>query len=260
MSDTVRIAAIGDLHCTRKSQGAYAEVFRQVSEDADVLVLCGDLTDFGLPEEAHILAEELRAGLRVPAVAVLGNHDYESGHEKEVHDILLAAGVTVLDGDACEVEGIGFAGVKGFCGGFGDRSIEAWGEQCLKQFVQETVHEALKLESALARLHCETRVAVLHYAPIEATVRGEPLEIYPFLGSRRLEEPLQRFPVAAVFHGHCHYGSLEGTTAHGAPVYNVAMPLLRRARPGVPAFRLVEVDRNGAQRTDRAGEAHVQTL
>jgi Icc-related predicted phosphoesterase len=242
-SDSVRIAALGDLHCTRKSQGAYRNLFHQVSNEADVLVLCGDLTDYGLPEEAQILASEIRTCVSIPVVAVLGNHDYESNHQQQVHDILLEAGVMVLDGDACEVAGVGFAGVKGFCGGFGDRAVEAWGEQVLKHFVQETAHEALKLEAALARLQCPTRVAVLHYAPIEDTVRGEPLEIYPFLGSRRLEEPLNRFGVAVVLHGHCHHGSLEGQTATGTPVYNCALPLLKRARPEAPPFRMITLPR-----------------
>jgi Icc-related predicted phosphoesterase len=249
----IRVAAVGDLHCTRKSQGAYQQLFRKMSRDADVLVLCGDLTDYGLPEEAQILASELGHGLTIPAVAVLGNHDHESDHMSEMRNILLAAGVTVLDGDACEIEGVGFAGVKGFCGGFGDHAVAAWGEHTLKVFVQEAAHEALKLEEALTRLSCPTRLAVLHYAPIEATVAGEAREIYPFLGSRRLEEAIDRAgAVAAAFHGHCHSGSLEGKTAGGVPVYNVAMPLLRKMMPGQPPYRMITLPRGEERRQTTA--------
>jgi Icc-related predicted phosphoesterase len=241
--EDVRIAAVGDLHCARTSQGALERTFAAIEEAADVLVLCGDLTDYGLPEEAEILAAQLKKAITIPTVAVLGNHDFESRREKDVHDLLLAAGVIVLDGDACEVEGIGFAGVKGFGGGFGDRAVEAWGEPVLKAFVGETIQEALKLESALARLTAKTKVVVLHYAPIEATVQGEPTAIHPFLGSRRLEEPINRMRVDLVLHGHCHHGSLEGVTSTGIPVYNVAMPLLRRQRPGEPPFRVFTLPR-----------------
>jgi Icc-related predicted phosphoesterase len=237
---TVRLAAMGDLHCTKSSQGSFQPLFSEVAASADVLVLCGDLTDYGLPDEAHILATELAAA-RLPIVAVLGNHDYESGQQDEVKQILCDAGITVLDGDACEIDGIGFAGAKGFCGGFGQRALEPWGEQSVKRFVHEAVEEALKLESALARLRTDQRVALLHYSPIQATVEGEPAEIFPFVGSSRLEEPLNRFPVAAVFHGHAHHGSPEGRTSGGVPVYNVSVPLLRRAFPGQPPFRLLEI-------------------
>jgi Icc-related predicted phosphoesterase len=147
----------------------------------------------------------------------------------------------VLDGDAHEVAGIGFAGVKGFAGGFGPRALGPWGEPAIKSFVHEAVNEALKLEAALARLRTPHRIAVLHYAPIMATVSGEPPEIYPFLGSSRLEDPLNRYPVSAVFHGHAHRGSLEGRTREGSPVYNVAMPLLVQAFPGHPPIRIVEL-------------------
>ena len=237
----VRLAAVGDLHCTRRSEGAYTSLFHRISDEADVALLCGDLTDYGLPEEAQILAHEIQAGLSIPSVAVLGNHDHESGKQEKVRQILLNAGVMVLDGDACEVKGIGFAGVKGFCGGFGKHSVEAWGEQILKQFVQATINEQMRLDKALARLASPVKVVLLHYAPIEETVRGEPPEIYPFLGSRRLEEGLARHHITAVFHGHAHHGSPEGRLANGTPVYNVAMPLLRRlAQPPGP-FRLLEV-------------------
>jgi Icc-related predicted phosphoesterase len=155
----VRVAAVADIHCTRVSQGALQPLFRQVNESADVLLICGDLTDYGLPEEARVVAEEVSAALKIPVVAVLGNHDYETGAHHEIHHILSAVGVTVLDGDACEIAGIGFAGVKGFGGGFGGRSLQPWGEEAVKHFVRETVEEALKLESALARLETAARIA-----------------------------------------------------------------------------------------------------
>jgi Icc-related predicted phosphoesterase len=168
---------------------------------ADVLVLCGDFTDYGLPEEARILARELNTAVKIPVIAVLGNHDFEAGRQHEIREILVDAGVTVLDGEATEIEGVGFAGVKGFCGGFGRGALGPWGEHVIKQFVQESVDEALKLEAALARLRTPQRIAVLHYAPIRATVEGEPPEIFPYLGSSRLEEPINRYRVTAVFMG-----------------------------------------------------------
>ncbi|MFL5580021.1 MAG: metallophosphoesterase [Gemmatimonadaceae bacterium] len=236
----VRVAAVSDVHYGKGSQGALLPLFTQVAEHADVLVICGDLTDYGLPEEARLLAKDL-ATVRVPTLCVLGNHDYESGQQDEVAKILTDAGVTMLDGEAQEVLGVGFAGAKGFAGGFGRGVLGAWGETVIKQFVHEAVEEALKLESALARLRTAQRIAVLHYSPIRATVEGEPLEIFPYLGCSRLEEPLGRFPVTAVFHGHAHNGSPEGRTAGGIPVYNVAMPLLRKLQPDRLPFRVIEV-------------------
>jgi Icc-related predicted phosphoesterase len=174
-------------------------------------------------------------------VAVLGNHDFESGKQNEVRAILSEAGVVVLDGDTHEVGEVGFVGVKGFCGGFGRRTLEPWGEPMIKEFVREALNEGIKLESGLARLRTTHRVALLHYSPIESTVVGEPLEIYPFLGSSRLEEPLNRYAVAVAFHGHAHRGALEGRTREGIPVYNVAAPLLRRTTPDAPPFRIVAI-------------------
>lgn len=237
----VRIAAMSDVHCTKSSQGVLQPLFTQVAEQADVLVLCGDLTDYGLSEEAKVLAREL-SGERIPVIAVLGNHDFESGQESEVRAILTDAGVHVLDGESYEVLGVGFAGTKGFAGGFGAATLGAWGESTIKQFVNEAVHEALKLETALARLRTTPRVALLHYAPIRATVVGESLEIFPFLGCGRLEEPMARYPVAAAIHGHAHNGTMEGATAAGAPVYNVAMPLLLKHAPDKLPARFIEVE------------------
>jgi Icc-related predicted phosphoesterase len=238
---TVRLAAMSDMHIGKTAQGTLAPMFAQVSERADMLVMCGDLTDYGLPEEARVLAREINTALRVPCVTVLGNHDFEAGKADEVRQILVDAGVTVLDGDSCELHGVGFAGVKGFCGGFGRGALGPWGEEIIKIFVREAVNEAFKLESALARLRSPHRVALLHYSPIRATVEGEPLEIFPYLGSSRLEEPLARYPVTAVLHGHAHNGALEGRTASGIPVYNVAMPLLKKCWPEQPPFRVIEI-------------------
>jgi Icc-related predicted phosphoesterase len=237
----VRIAAVGDLHCTKTSQGKIAPLIAHLAERADVLLLAGDLTDYGLPEEAHVLARELSAA-KVPTVAVLGNHDFESGKQAEVKRILEEGGTTVLDGDSCEVEGVGFAGVKGFAGGFGERALGPWGEDAIKRFVQEAVDESLKLEAALARLRTPIRIALLHYSPSEDTVQGEPPPIFPFLGCSRLAEPIDRYHVRAVFHGHAHHGSPEGRTKAGIPVYNVSLPLLRRhgAEGGTPV-RIVDV-------------------
>lgn len=237
----LRIAAIGDIHVSKSSQGVFHNLFAQISSTADVLVLCGDFTDYGLPEEARILARELTTSVNIPVVAVLGNHDYESGAEAEIRQILTDAGVAVLDGEATEVHGVGFAGVKGFGGGFGRGALGPWGERAIKSFVQEAVDEALKLESALARLRTTHRIALLHYSPVRATVEGEPPEIFSYLGSSRLEEPINRYRVSAVFHGHAHRGSAEGRTASGVPVYNVAMPLLARLNPDRPPYLIVEL-------------------
>jgi Icc-related predicted phosphoesterase len=236
----IRFAAVGDVHCKKDSAGTLRGFFAQASEAADALLLCGDLTDYGTPEEAQVLADELSV-VSVPIVAVLGNHDHESGTPDVVSKILAGVGVKVLDGEACELHGVGIAGAKGFAGGFGRGSLGPWGEPAIKQFVNEAIQEALKLESALAKLRTPRRIAMLHYAPIAGTVQGEPAEIYPFLGSSRLEDPLVRYPVNAVVHGHAHRGTPEGRTVNGVPVYNVAKPLLQRAYPDQPPFRLLEI-------------------
>ena len=237
---SVRVAALGDLHCTRMSAGRFQPLFTQISEAADMVLLAGDLTDTGQPEEARVLAREMTA-LRVPGVAVLGNHDFESGRQEEVSHILADSGLNMLDGEACEVNGIGIAGVKGFAGGFGTAALGPWGEPTIKQFVHEAVNEALKLEASLARLRSKQQIVLLHYSPVRQTVEGEPLEIYPFVGSSRLEEPISRFPVSLVVHGHAHRGRHEGRTKSDVPVYNVSLPLLTRMFPGRPPFLVLEV-------------------
>ncbi len=242
----VRIAAVGDIHCGKHSQGAFQPLFASIAEHADILLLCGDLTDYGLPEEARILAHELTIAARMPVIAVLGNHDFESGKTAEITSILCDAGVTMLDGESCEFAGIGFAGAKGFAGGFDRGTLGSWGEEAIKIFVREAVNEALKLETALARLRTRHRIALLHYSPIRATVEGEPVEIFPFLGCSRLEEPLTRYQVTAVVHGHAHHGSPEGRAQGNIPVYNVSLPLLRARYPDRPPFRLIEIRREGS--------------
>lgn len=242
--ETVRIAAVSDIHYGKTSQGSLQPLFARIAEQADILVLCGDLTDYGLPEEAQILAKDLSV-LKIPIVAVLGNHDHESGQQDEVTRILTEAGVTLLDGDSCEFHGVGFAGTKGFGGGFGRATLGFWGEAEIKQFVQAGLDEALKLEKALARLRTEHRIAVLHYAPVQATVEGEPPVIFPWLGSSRLEEPLTRYPVDAVFHGHAHGGSPEGQTSNGIPVYNVSLSLLQKHCSDELPVRLMELPSAG---------------
>jgi Icc-related predicted phosphoesterase len=217
----LRVAAIGDLHVTENHSSPYRELFGEISREADVLVLTGDLTDLGRPREAEILAEDLRA-CSIPIVGVLGNHDYECGHVDDVKAIIKGAGVHLLDGSSHEIEGVGFVGVKGFAGGFGRRMLGAFGEGAIKAFVSESVSEAMRLENAMRAVRSKRALVVLHYAPIAETIEGEPLEIFPFLGSSRLAETIDRFQVSAVVHGHAHRGKYEGRTPAGAPVYNVA--------------------------------------
>jgi Icc-related predicted phosphoesterase len=225
---SVRVAAIGDLHVGENHVQPYRELFARVSQEADVLVLCGDLTNFGKTPEAEILAEDLLA-CTIPVVGVLGNHDYECGQHQEVARILHQAGMKVLDGEAYEIEGVGFAGCKGFIGGYGRYMLSAFGEPEIKAFVQAAVDENLKLESSLRMLRNERIVVVTHYSPVRETVEGEPPEIFPFLGSARMGETIDRFDgVKCAVHGHAHRGAYEGRTPRGVPVYNVAKPVLNR--------------------------------
>ncbi len=235
----IRLAAIGDLHVTENNENRYREVFAQIAEDADILALTGDLTNFGKIREAEILAEDLRA-CAIPIVAVLGNHDYECGHPEEVARILHSAGVTMLGEQAVEIEGVGFAGVKGFVGGFGRGELGAFGEPAIKEFVDVALDEARKLENALRSLKTDRVVAVLHYSPVVDTVEGEPLEIYPFLGCSRLADAIDRFDnVAAVVHGHAHRGRHDGRTPRGTPVYNCAQMVVEEVH-GRP-YALLEI-------------------
>lgn len=246
---TIRIAAIGDLHYRTGTDGRFRTAIGEISDAADILLLCGDTIDYGLPDEARLLMKDIsEAAKRITIIAVLGNHEFESGKIDEVIQIMKGGGITILDGEAVEVQGVGFAGVKGFPGGFGSRMLAPWGEASIKHFVHEAVEEALKLESALARLRTPSRIALMHYSPILGTVLGEPPEIYAFLGCSRLEEPLNRYPVAAVFHGHAHNGTHEGKTSSGIPVYNVAMKLMDKTFPGKPPCKIIELPAGAEQR------------
>lgn len=233
---TLRIAALGDMHFDGAQHGALRELFAEIDRAADVLALCGDLTTHGRPEQMKAFVDEL-AGVEIPILTVLGNHDYESGAEEEVTRILCDAGVTVLDGTHTVIEGIGFAGTKGFAGGFGRGALGPFGEQLIKDFVNAAVEEALKIEKALHQLDTPSKVVLLHYAPIEDTIRGEPETIFPFLGSSRLLQPLDTLGATVVFHGHAHHGTAEGRTPGGIPVFNVAAQVLTQAGMN---FRLFE--------------------
>ena len=228
----VRIAAVGDIHVRESERGKWSEYFKEVSQQADILVICGDLTDTGDEGEAQLLSEELRS-CTIPVVGVLGNHDFEKGRHKLIRQMVQNENVHILDGEAIVIKGVGFAGVKGFGGGFDNHMLSMFGEGAMKAFVQEAVDEALRLDRALARLDQENesikKIAVLHYSPIKETVIGEPEAIFPFLGSSRLAEPLSRRQVVAAFHGHAHIGTLEGQTNAGVKVYNVAKPILQKA-------------------------------
>ena len=237
----LRIAATADVHYGKHSKGKMQELFTTASREADVLLICGDLTDYGLPEEAELLAADIRSYLRIPVLAVLGNHDFESAQQDAVTKVMDEAGVEMLDGESIEIDGVGFAGVCGFGGGFGRRMLNAWGEPLIKTFVQEAIDQALRLEQALAKLSTDRRIVLLHYSPVRATVEGEPPEIFPWLGSTRLEEPINRFRVSACFHGHAHNGTAEGATATNIPVFNVSVPLLQNGAPQKQPFRLFEI-------------------
>ena len=237
--DTMTVAAIGDLHVTEDSVAPYRELFSEISREADVLLLCGDLTNFAKTSEAEILAEDIRT-CTIPVLGVLGNHDYECGQPENVAKILHEGGMKVLDEQAVEIDGVGFAGVKGFMGGFGRGELAPFGEPIAKAFVDEALNEARKLENGLRTLRTERSVAVLHYSPVVETLEGEPLEIFQYLGSARLADAIDRFDhVKAVVHGHAHHGKYEGRTMRGVPVYNVAQFVLKPllGRP----YALIEV-------------------
>jgi Icc-related predicted phosphoesterase len=223
----MRIAAVGDLHCRADTRKTIREVLQGVDDEADVLLLAGDLTDHGTPEEADWLVEEL-SQFKITKSAVLGNHDFETGHEAEVCQKLSAAGVHMLDGTPWEHDDLGVAGIKGFAGGFEHAQLQRFGEAPLKQFVDACIAEELKLENALFQLRTRVRIALLHYSPCRPTLEGEPLEILPFLGATRLGSPLDQLRPNVAFHGHAHRGTLRGATRGGVPVYNVALPVLRR--------------------------------
>lgn len=235
----MRIAATADIHFSPQSYDRIREPLSRVREDADVLVIAGDLTNYGKAEEMHSLLNAL-VRLRIPIIAVLGNHDYESGQEQELMKMMTTEGIKVLDGSSYERDGVGFAGTKGFIGGFGRGVLTAFGEREIKAFVQASIDETMKLERALSMLRTEKIVIVTHYAPISETVRGEPAEIWPYLGSSRLAEVIDRHGAALAVHGHAHHGQPDGKTTAGVPVHNVALSLLLAQKPPCP-YRVFEV-------------------
>lgn len=232
-TSSVRIAAVADLHCRLGRKDNFQRLVKAVNEQSvDLVLLGGDLTDHGRPEEAELLADSL-GDLRAPIVAVLGNHDLDSGRRDEVVSILSEGGILVLDGDRYKLKGglVGVAGVKGFAGGFGRSSLQPFGEEAIKAFVMETINESLALEGALSRVDAVLKLALTHYAPTSETCQGEAPEITPFLGSSKLGEAIDAQEVTAAFHGHAHMGRLRGATPDGRPVFNVALPVLRRIHP-----------------------------
>ena len=235
-SGVLRVAAVGDFHCGVADVGLFREIFMEASVQADVLVLAGDMTRRGDLTEFKVVAGEL-ADVKIPVVGVLGNHDYESNQMAEGSAELMSRGIHILDGDGFQLtEQVGFAGVKGFMGGFGRGTLTSFGEPETKAFVGATLTQVQALELALRRLATPVRIVVTHYAPILATVLGEPEIIYPYLGTDRLAEPLDRYGCTVAFHGHAHSGTLTGRTTGGVPVFNVSLPLLRREDPSRSFF------------------------
>ena len=235
----MRIAATADLHFSPQSYAKLKDQFERVRDEADVLVLAGDLTNYGQPNEMEPLLNVL-VRLRLPTIVVLGNHDYESGLEEELSRMMVNGGIKVLDGTAYERDGIGFAGTKGFVGGFGRGMLTAFGERQIKDFVRASIDEALKLERAMSQLRATKRVVVVHYSPIAETVQGEAPEIFPFMGTSRLAEVIDRHGADLVVHGHAHHGKIDGRTPAGVPVHNVAISLLQAQQPSV-VYRIFDV-------------------
>jgi Icc-related predicted phosphoesterase len=235
----MRIAATADIHFTPQSYDRLREPLSHVREEADVLVIAGDLTNYGRQDEMHSLLNAL-VRLRVPIVAVLGNHDYESGQEQELMNLMTTEGIKVLDGSSYERDSVGFAGAKGFLGGFGRGVLTAFGEKEVKAFVQAGIDETMKLERSLSMLRTQKTVIVTHYAPIAETVQGEPTEIWPYLGSSRLSDVIDRHGASLAIHGHAHHGKADGKTTGGVPVSNVSLPLLLAQEPP-RAYRLFDV-------------------
>ena len=235
----MRLAATADLHFAPQSATILREQFAKVRDEADLLIVAGDLTNYGRPEEMEPLLNTI-VRLRIPTVAVLGNHDYESEQQVELMRMMTSEGIKVLDGSAYERDGVGFAGTKGFVGGFGRGALTAFGESEIKTFVRASIDEALKLERAMSQLRTAKRIVVLHYSPIAGTIEGEAPEIFPFLGSSRLAEVIDRHGADLVIHGHAHNGKLDGRTPGGIPVHNVAITLLQSQQPPV-AYRVFDV-------------------
>lgn len=222
----MRIAAVADIHLRRENQIENTRRFAAVNDLADVLVIAGDLTNHGLPDEMHACLSVME-NVRIPVVAVLGNHDFECGHQDELAGMLRVAGIHLLDGQCFEVEHVGFAGTKGFCGGFAPYELMPFGEGGIKNFVEISEREAVKLDYGLAQLHTPVKIAITHYAPVKETVAGEPEPIFPFLGSSRLERAIDRHKPALALHGHAHKGTFSAETKAGVRICNVALHVLK---------------------------------
>ena len=235
----MRIAALADIHYSPPSYDRIRDAMGRVRDEADVLVLAGDLTNYGKPAEMESLLNAL-VRVRIPTVAVLGNHDFESGQEAELMRLMTSEGVKVLDGTAYERDEVGFAGTKGFPGGFGRGVLTAFGEREVKAFVQAAIDECLKLERALMQVRTEKIVVVMHYSPIAATVQGELPEIFPYLGTSRLAEVVDRHGANLVLHGHAHHGAPDGRTTAGVAVHNVALALNLRQDSAKP-YRIFDL-------------------
>jgi len=223
----MKLAAVADIHLAERDRESDIRQFSMVNELADALVIAGDFTNHGMPEEMRVCLNVLEH-VRVPIIAVLGNHDHESGHQDELAGMLRLAGVHLLDGHCFESDNVGFAGTKGFCGGFAPHELLPFGEQGIKTFVEIAEREAVKLDYGLAQIQADIKVSITHYAPILETIIGEPEPIFPFLGSSRLERVLERHRPALALHGHAHHGIFSGETKSGIRVCNVALPILRQ--------------------------------
>lgn len=238
----IRVAAVGDVHMDVDLLGRYRPALQQLPERADALLLAGDLTRHGTPEEARYAAEEF-GDLPVPVIAVLGNHDYHSDQEEEVSRILRDAGIVVLEGESVCLNTpggrLGVAAVKGFGGGFAGRCASAFGEPEIKAFVSITERSAQTLQKCLQELECEVKIALTHYSPVPDTLAGEPLEIYPFLGSYLLGEAVDEGKADLAVHGHAHMGTERGVTPGGVRVRNVAHPVIKQA------YSIFNVERSG---------------
>ena len=232
MNGGVCVAAVGDVHMDTDVLGVFRPALEELPGIADALLLAGDLTRHGTPAEARCVAQEF-GGLAVPVIAVLGNHDYHSDQAGEVTAILRDAGITVLDGTSTTFDSggvrVAVAGLAGFGGGFAGRCVTVFGEPATKAFAEYGREQAGRLRDALGGAEGDVRIALTHYAPVPDTLAGEPLEIYPFLGSYLLGDAIDECGAALAIHGHAHAGSPAGTTPGGVPVRNVAHPVIRRA-------------------------------
>lgn len=229
----MRIVSVGDIHCRVGTDTLIQQILGELDHNFDVLLLAGDLTDTGLPEEAEVLVKQLKV-YDIPIIAILGNHDHESGQPEGIVRVLEDAGITVLDRTACVVRNVGFVGTKGFCGGFGQNLVQPFGEAELKTFIRASIDEAADLETALESIeHCEHKVVLLHYAPIPETLEGEPRELFAFLGTSRLASAVDPHGADVILHGHAHHGGPMGRTPGNIPVYNVSR-FVQMAHTGKP--------------------------